>query len=247
MYEFCCLFSFASLIKDHTCFKSVENPSCVDLILTNMQKSFQNSMVIETGLSDFHKLTLTVLKTSFRKKSPKVIQYREKSPKVIQYRKKSPKVIQYRKKSPKVIQYRKKSPKVIQYRKKSPKVIQYRKKSPKVIQYRNYKSFSHTKFLNELGCFLNKANLYNISNDDFVTTFLDILNKHAPLKQKYIRANDNPFVTKELRKEHMLRSRLRNKSYKDKTDDSALAYKKQKNKCVSQENLFWKFKSICYL
>ena len=57
MHEFCFLFSFASLIKDHTCFKSVENPSCIDLILTNMPKSFQNPMVIETGLSDFHKLT----------------------------------------------------------------------------------------------------------------------------------------------------------------------------------------------
>ena len=56
---------------------------------------------------------------------------------------------------------------------------------------------------------------------------MDILNKHAPLKQKYIRANDNPFVTEELRKEHMLRSRLRNKYYKDKTDASALGYKKQ--------------------
>ena len=65
MHELCSLFSFVSLIKDHTCFKSVEKPSCVDLILTNMPKSFQNSMVIETGLSDFHKLT--VLKTSFRK------------------------------------------------------------------------------------------------------------------------------------------------------------------------------------
>ena len=31
----------------------------------------------------------------------------------------------------------------------------------------------------------------------------------------------------------MLRSRLRNKYYKDKTDASALAYKKQRNKCVS--------------
>ena len=59
-----------------------------------------------------------------------------------------------------------------------------------------------------------------------------ILNKHAPLKQKYIRVNDNPFVTKELRKEHMLRSRLRNKYYKDKTDASAFAYKTQRNKCV---------------
>ena len=76
MHEFCSLFNFFSLIKDPTCFKSVENPSCIDLILTNRPKSFQKSMVIETGLSDFHKLTITVLKTSFRKKPPKVIQYR---------------------------------------------------------------------------------------------------------------------------------------------------------------------------
>ena len=74
MHEFCCLLSFASLIKDHTCFKSVENPSFVELILTNMPKSFQNYMVIETGLSDFHKLTVTVLKSSFRKKPHMVIE-----------------------------------------------------------------------------------------------------------------------------------------------------------------------------
>ena len=54
------------------------------------------------------------------------------------------------------------------------------------------------------------------------------LNKHAPLKQIYSRANDNPFVTKVLRKEHMLRSRLRNKYYKDKTDASAFSVQKAK-------------------
>ena len=60
-----------------------------------------------------------------------------------------------------------------------------------------------------------------------------ILNRHAPVKQKYVRANDNPFMTKDLRKEHMLRSRLRNKYYREKTAASALAYKKQRNKCIS--------------
>ena len=35
--------------------------------------------VIETGLSDFHKLTVSVLKTSFRKISPKVVKYRKYS------------------------------------------------------------------------------------------------------------------------------------------------------------------------
>ena len=42
-----------SLIKYPTRFKNSENPSCVDLILTNSPYSFQNSCVIETGLSDF--------------------------------------------------------------------------------------------------------------------------------------------------------------------------------------------------
>ena len=57
-------------------FKSLENPTCVDLILTNLPKCFQNSNVFETGLSDFHKLTFTVLKAYFQKQKPKVIKYR---------------------------------------------------------------------------------------------------------------------------------------------------------------------------
>ena len=42
-----------SLIKDPTCFKNPRNPSCIDLISTNSPYSFQNSCVIETGVSDF--------------------------------------------------------------------------------------------------------------------------------------------------------------------------------------------------
>ena len=42
-----------SLIKQPTCFKNPENPSCIDLILTNKPNSFQTKCVIETGLSDF--------------------------------------------------------------------------------------------------------------------------------------------------------------------------------------------------
>ena len=49
-------------------------------------------------------------------------------------------------------------------------------------------------------------NLYIISNDEFVDIFIGILDKHAPLKYKYIRANEGQFMTKELRKEVMLRS-----------------------------------------
>ena len=67
MEQFCASCNLKSLIKEPTCFKSVDNPSCIDLILANHPKCFQNSCVFETGISDFHKLPFTVLKTYFQK------------------------------------------------------------------------------------------------------------------------------------------------------------------------------------
>ena len=75
----CESYNFKSLIKDPTCFKNPENPSCIDLILTNSPYSFQNSCVIETGLSDFHKMTVSVMKTTFKKLKPKIANYRDYS------------------------------------------------------------------------------------------------------------------------------------------------------------------------
>ena len=60
--NFMSVHNLKTLIKQKTCFKNPENPTCIDLILTNSPRSFQNSSVFETGLSDFHKLTITVLK-----------------------------------------------------------------------------------------------------------------------------------------------------------------------------------------
>ena len=54
--EFCALFNLKNLVKEPTCFKNLDNPTSIDLILTNHHKFFQNSGVYETGLSDFHKL-----------------------------------------------------------------------------------------------------------------------------------------------------------------------------------------------
>ena len=44
-----------------------ETPSCIDLLLTNQPKNFQSSSAVETGLSDFNKKTVTVMKTTFKK------------------------------------------------------------------------------------------------------------------------------------------------------------------------------------
>ena len=77
MEQFCASYNLESLIKESTCFKSVDNPSCIDLILANHSKCFQNSGGYETGISDFHKLTFTVLKTYFQKAKPRIIKYRD--------------------------------------------------------------------------------------------------------------------------------------------------------------------------
>ena len=54
---------------------NLEKLSCMDLTLTNCPRSFQNSCAIETGLSDFHKLVVTVIKTTYKKSQPKIINY----------------------------------------------------------------------------------------------------------------------------------------------------------------------------
>ena len=170
--DFCSLNNLYSLIKSPTCFKSVDNPSCIDLILTNRKYNFQSSTTIETGLSDFHHLTLTIMKTSFRKKPPKVI------------------------------------------------------------RYRNYKNYNHKNYRNDLNISFANVDLNNIPHNDFNDILLKTLNNHAPLKTKVLRGNDQPFMTKELRKEHMKRTRLLNQYRKHKSLENENLYKKQRNYCV---------------
>ena len=74
--EICNLNGLTSLIKKPTCFKIPDNPTCIDLILTNQPSCFQHSKVFETGLSDFHLLTVIEFKMSFQKLQPKTINYK---------------------------------------------------------------------------------------------------------------------------------------------------------------------------
>ena len=46
-------------------------------MLTTSYRNFHNSRAIETGLSDFHKMRVTVLKSHFQIKEPKIIQYKD--------------------------------------------------------------------------------------------------------------------------------------------------------------------------
>ena len=68
--------SLKNHVSQKTCFKNPENSSCIDLILTDCSRGFQNTGIFETGLSDFHKLTFTVLKQCCPKQKPEVVLYR---------------------------------------------------------------------------------------------------------------------------------------------------------------------------
>ena len=67
--------------------------------------------------------------------------------------------------------------------------------------------------------------------ESFENAFLGVLNTHAPLKKKVIRANQKPYVTKNLRKAIMQRSYLENKFYKYRSEEYRMALKRQKNYC----------------
>ena len=116
---------------------NLEDPSCIDLFLTNYPRSFHNTCLYQTCPSDFHKLVVTILQTSF-----------EPLP-------------------------------------------------PKIIKYRNYKDFDEDKFRCLFKKGLNNFNIDDITVDIFKMKFLNFINKFAPLKKKYLRANHCRFVNKE--------------------------------------------------
>ena len=60
LVNFCDVCNLKNLIKVPTCFKNPESPTSIDVMLTNSCRSFPNSCGIETGLSDFHKMIVTI-------------------------------------------------------------------------------------------------------------------------------------------------------------------------------------------
>ena len=52
--------------------KNPNKPTCWQI-----SQSFSNSNVLEIGLSDFHKMSLTVMRVCFVKQTPKVVHYRD--------------------------------------------------------------------------------------------------------------------------------------------------------------------------
>ena len=62
---------------------------------------------------------------------------------------------------------------------------------------------------------------------------MKVLNKHASIKTKYLRANHSPFVTRDLRKAIMLRSKLRNQYFKCRSEEARARFKIQRKLWVT--------------
>ena len=88
------------------------------------------------------------------------------------------------------------------------------------INYRDYRKFNSNNFQYELHVksVIDDNAFYNYGR--FQAILCDVLNKHAPIKKKILRANHSPFMTKQLRKMLMNRSRQKNAFFKNKTVDN---------------------------
>ena len=103
----------------------------------------------------------------------------------------------------------------------------FHRSATKELVYGDYKNFDRVIFKRELEDKLNQQiNEYK----HFEQIFLEILNIHATVKKKLLRANKVPCMTKVLRKAIMKKSELVSKYVKN-TSKNLRSYKKQRNFC----------------
>ena len=110
----------------------------------------------------------------------------------------------------------------------------YTKQKPSIVHYRNFKNFCNDSFIKDIELLLSKlGDQQNVSFKILKESVNITLDEHAPLKKRYVRVNQSPFMNKKLSKEIMKRSRLRNKYLNTKSDIDRKAYNKQRNCVVS--------------
>ena len=88
--------------------------------------------------------------------------------------------------------------------------------------YRKYKNLRNDLFRNELENELSNYDINNMECDIFKRTFLKISDK----KKEYLGTNHATFMTKEVRKVILIRSKLSDKFLKDKNEQSRNDYQK---------------------
>ena len=110
----------------------------------------------------------------------------------------------------------------------------YTKQKSSMVHYRKFKNFCNDSFIKDIQLLLSKlCNQQNVLFKVLKESVNMSPDKHAPLKKRYVRANQSPFINKKMSKEIMKRSRLRNKCLNKRSDIDRIAYNKQRNNIVS--------------
>ena len=103
------------------------------------------------------------------------------------------------------------------------------KNKPCEILSRDYKNLNSESFNEDLQNIISTTQINTCKQ--FEDTFSSVLNMHAPLKKKLLRANHSQYVIKALRKAILRKSKVEKTYFKKQTYESLKAYKKQKNYC----------------
>ena len=93
----------------------------------------------------------------------------------------------------------------------------------KMVNFRSYSKFGNAKFKTQLATEMEKIFMFKIHYDIFENIFISTLNKYAPIKRKYVRANNTPYTTKWLIQNISHRIKLRNIFLKIPSNDNKLA------------------------
>ena len=97
------------------------------------------------------------------------------------------------------------------------------KNKPKFTTYRDFKLFNEEKFKTDLKDSLRITNI--LSYHVFEKIVLKVLGRHSPMKNKTIRANHAPYVTKTMRKTIMKRAELQHRYFKTKSSRNCNLFK----------------------
>ena len=119
----------------------------------------------------------------------------------------------------------------------------YLKQSPLILSYRDYKNFDQPLFRNDLLKELYNVHHGKVNYDTFEKIVVRLLDHYAPIKDRYVRANNSPFMNKTLAKAVMTRSRLRNRFIQNPIPENKTNYTKYRNYCTG---LFRKEKKSYY-
>ena len=171
--QLCDSYDLKQLIKNPTCFKSLENPTLLDVILTNNPKSIKQTINISLGISDFH----NYISASTKMKCPT--------------------------------------------------------DEIKSIHYRSFKKFSENKFIKDIeSAPFHVSEIFDNANDQLWfhnSLLLDIVNANAPIKQKFIKHKQLPYMNDNLRKAINVKASLCRKFQRAKTQENWDKFRKQRN------------------